>query len=513
MHQELNRQDQELEQSSLTTWWSKIHLIALVGFLLRLIQVGLSDQIHQSDEIFQYLEQAHRLEFGYGVIPWEYRYGIRSWVLPGLLAGPLHILHALHIEDPNVYIPLIKILFCALSISIIYASYVIGRNIASENAGKLASLFACFWYELVYFASKPTPEVLGTYCLVIAIACTVVQPNTRNAVLFGFFTALSVILRFQYLPVVFILAIVYTTKHKKKQLLISSFVFLLLVVIAGYADYLTWGGFFISYYNNYLYNSVYKVSEVFGTNSSTYLFNSLIYNSAGLFFVVGLVSFRPAIWPKTWLLMLCILGIIVPHSLIAHKEYRFIFAAVPCFILLLGINLSSLLVYCQRWQPVWKRNVLYALIAVVGCLSISGLLVKLPSQDVIYSQRLINRQPILSAYLFLYRQPDLSAVFNAYIEWYQTGGYYYLHRNIPVYYPDHFQKIQDDDYKLYASHLICHKNYKPISGFVTIFQIGDLEIRKVVNSSEHYQKLDIDTMNIPQIGVDDRFKPTVKSYL
>ena len=31
-----------------------------------------------SDEIFQTLEQAHRLVFGYGIVPWEFRAGARS---------------------------------------------------------------------------------------------------------------------------------------------------------------------------------------------------------------------------------------------------------------------------------------------------------------------------------------------------------------------------------------------------------------------------------------------------
>ena len=41
------------------------------------------------DEIFQTLEQAHRLAFGYGIVPWEFRAGARSWLLPGLLAGAM----------------------------------------------------------------------------------------------------------------------------------------------------------------------------------------------------------------------------------------------------------------------------------------------------------------------------------------------------------------------------------------------------------------------------------------
>jgi len=46
-----------------------------------------SDQISYPDEILQYLEQGHRLAFGYGFVPWEYVYGTRNFLIPGLISG------------------------------------------------------------------------------------------------------------------------------------------------------------------------------------------------------------------------------------------------------------------------------------------------------------------------------------------------------------------------------------------------------------------------------------------
>src|SRR3569623_3311275 len=39
------------------------------------------------DEIIQSLEQAHRVVFGRGVLPWEFRDATRSWLFPGALAA------------------------------------------------------------------------------------------------------------------------------------------------------------------------------------------------------------------------------------------------------------------------------------------------------------------------------------------------------------------------------------------------------------------------------------------
>ena len=43
--------------------------------------------IFHPDQIYQSLEQAHRLAFKVGFIPWEFRDGARSWFFSGLVAG------------------------------------------------------------------------------------------------------------------------------------------------------------------------------------------------------------------------------------------------------------------------------------------------------------------------------------------------------------------------------------------------------------------------------------------
>jgi GPI mannosyltransferase 3 len=66
--------------------WAFLPWLMIIGFLLRIFIIFVSEANFDSDEIFQYLEQAHRLTFGYGIIPWEYAHGIRNWFLPCLIA-------------------------------------------------------------------------------------------------------------------------------------------------------------------------------------------------------------------------------------------------------------------------------------------------------------------------------------------------------------------------------------------------------------------------------------------
>ena len=46
--------------------------ILAVAALLRILAFN-SFSAHHPDELIQYLEQAHRIVFGYGVVPWEFR--------------------------------------------------------------------------------------------------------------------------------------------------------------------------------------------------------------------------------------------------------------------------------------------------------------------------------------------------------------------------------------------------------------------------------------------------------
>src|SRR5215469_13787749 len=62
-------------------------ILLAAALVLRLAAIIVFPSLHHPDENFQLFEQAHRIAFGYGIVPWEFREGIRSPVLPYVLAG------------------------------------------------------------------------------------------------------------------------------------------------------------------------------------------------------------------------------------------------------------------------------------------------------------------------------------------------------------------------------------------------------------------------------------------
>lgn len=481
--------------------WSIIHTLALTGLSIRLLAALYSDHIHYPDEIFQYLEQAHRLVFGYGCVPWEYRFAVRSWIQPGLISPVLYLCKYLGIDAPVIYVNLTKAFFCVVSISLVYSTYIVGRDIVSRNAGRLASIFVCFWYELIYFASKPNPEIIATYLFMAALACVVLKPSKHRPLLFGFFCALILVFRLQYAILSGFLIIYVLFQWKRKDIFKAALVCSVSIFFAGCIDYLTWGGFFVSYYNYYVFLYIYNVAALAGTAPAVFYPVALAITSLGMFWVAGLMSFLTL--RKAWLFLVCATIVIVSHALIPHKEYRFIVVVIPIFLMLLSIVIIKGI---SLFDGVLTKSV-FLMVTICSFLLISfaGSLNKLPFQKSVYRNSLFARQEILQAYLILFESKDLYALLNIATPWTLTGGYYYLHRDIPIYSIHHFRQMGIGNFSPYVSHVICPINEEDFPGFEPMVRLETIEIRKQAHPPSQYEKLPINTKNVIVDEIDGKY--------
>ena len=480
--------------------WRGLFWVILLGFGLRLaVALGSEETIHP-DEVFQYLEQAHRLVFGYGIVPWEYIHGIRSWLLPMLLAIPLGMTHRLGINDPHLYIPLIQILACWVSLSAIFCTYWIGRQLYAESVGRIVSVLTALWWEMVFWGHKVTPEIFGMYLLLGAFACCVSRPNRWLALLFGICGAGAVALRLQYAPAVAILialVLVYGWQRQWSLRLLATAAtgFLAVVVGVGWLDYFTWGGWWISYANNYLYNRVYGISSLFGEHPVYFYPLELGKHSAGLFWLAwaaGLM-FKAR---QTWLLLALRASLIGPHTLIPHKEYRFITAVIPLCLILVAVILHALWVKsnhsvgCRSWhRPLALALSLYPLAGLIGL----GFF--------------MNTDPGLQAYLYLNNQPHVVSVLNLTDYWFSTGGYYYLHRDVPIYYGEDVAEISPNEWSRYFSHIIAKTDSSSLPGFLISTQIGNFTL--YVSAITPTETLVNQNQIPPQGGIENVYEPRV----
>jgi hypothetical protein len=472
--------------------WGGVHGIAALAFVLRYAVALVSENVFWPDEMYQYLEQGHRLVYGYGYIPWEFRLATRSWVVPGLIAGLLKTGAAIGLDSPEAYIPFVKAFFCLLACSVVYSAYAIGRAV-SETAGRVAAASLCVWYELVYFAHKPTPEVLASYALLAAVAAAL--SRTERPWLVGGLAATALGLRFQYFPAVGLLAAFVLLTRSGKHVARASLAALVVVVLFGLTDRLTWGSFFASYVNNYAYNKGRDVSSRFGVRPFWYFAGALTISSMGLCWVAIATTRRRAV--VSWLLLACAGSVVALHSLVPHKEYRFIVVAVPLVVVALALNVTDLL---TGDGEIRRRGPLVGFVAATAAVSALGLFHRLPLERHVYLQRPLAHMDLARAYEALGHEAGLRGVLDlttAYAVPNAGGAYYFLHRNVPAFVAGQIAEGQlSMDCALRAvSHVVARKGDAPPPGFVSETDVGELSILSRKDPTAAVVPLALDTFN------------------
>ena len=423
--------------------WPLLVPVLALAFAARAAVALAGDFVLHPDEIMQYLEPAHRLAFGSGVIYWEYFYGARSWLVPGAVAAVLKLFDAVGLGAPWWYVDGVKLVFCALSLAIPAAMYHFARRHFGETAARVALLAGAFWYELAGFAHKPLTEFVAAAPLMglLALCLHPAPDRPRVAAQAAGLAVLAAAIRLQYAPVALLLLGIVFLRTRLKLLLFATAAAALCAV--GVFDALTWGGGpFHSYLTNPRFNLI--LGDLRSGESPGYQFLWWLLLAGGGLSALSLAGALRS--PRRYGLLLGLIALVLlSHSLQAHKEYRFVFAVIPLW-LLLG---SDLAVRLRRWLCARLaagagagRWMAAAAAAAFAAVSLAGVLNALPAQQRVYrawSQEsgvtgfVRAQDPIFAAYRHLARAPGVTAVWQPDRPYYNLPGYYYLHRAIPFY--------------------------------------------------------------------------------
>ena len=421
--------------------WKFLLPVLALAFVARAAIALSGDFVLHPDEIMQYLEPAHRLVFGNGAHFWEYFYGARSWLVPGLVAGVLKLFDIVGLGQPAWYIGGVKLVFCAISLLIPAGMYFFARWHFGETAARVALLMGAFWYELVGFAHKPMTEFVATALLMLLLAlCVRPAPDRLRVVLTAaVLTVLVAAIRVQYAPLALIaLGLFFLKTGKKVQLVLAAAT---IFVAVGVFDAITWdGGLFHSYVVNIRVNLA-RGDMLVGESPAWQFLYWLLIASMGLVALCVLAVLQN-LRRYEFLVTLIALTLLI-HSAQSHKEYRFIFVVIPLWLL---IGADFVVWFASRASAGRSRMLLgptsLALAASFVAISLAGILNALPYQDRVYKAYsgetgmvgfLRNQDPIFAAYRYLASAPGISAVLQTDRLYFNLPGYYYLHRAIPLY--------------------------------------------------------------------------------
>ena len=416
--------------------WKGLAPLLALAFAARAAVALAGDFVLHPDEIMQYLEPAHRLVFGNGAAFWEYLYGARSWLVPGLVAAALTLFDAVGLGQPAWYVGGVKLLFCALSLLIPAGMYFFARAHFGETAARIALCVGAFWYELAGFAHKPMTEFVATALFIWLLAlCVWPAPNRARVVMpVAVLAVLLSAIRVQYAPLALVvLGLFFLRTRKKLQL---TLVATALLAAVGLFDALTWdAGLFHSYVLNVRFNLA--VADLKAGESPGWQFLWwLLVGSAGWSLLAVAMGLRD---PRRYGLLLALIVLtVVLHSAQPHREYRFIFVVIPLWLLIGADVVAQFTGRMRAHRPL----VLAMAAAAAAAVTVAGICNGLPYQQQLYRAYsretgvvgfLRNQDPVFAAYRYLARAPGVSAVMQHERSYMNVPGYYYLHRKIPLY--------------------------------------------------------------------------------
>jgi hypothetical protein len=401
--------------------------ILIFAFAVRLAAIFALPSFAYPDENFQLFEQGHRLAFGYGVTPWEFETGIRSMVPPYILAAVFRIAEPIF-GGPGGYIGVARILLAGLSLAPIAAIYEMGRRESKAHA-ILGALVAASWFEIVYFSFRPLTEAVSADFAMVALALASTEAealSTRRLIAVGACLATALVLRIHLaLGLAFVAAWTGRLQFRRRWLPMALGG-APVVALFGAVDWMTWGAPFASYVRGIQVNVINGVANQFGV-LPWYWYALVIAAYWGLAMPVlfGLIGFRLR-KSVAWIGFAFI--VLVSHSLIAHKEYRFIFPATACFAVVAALGTADLIEDIRRRRGGARMAMAVPAAALVWVAG-SAALGAAPS----FAPLWVKSRALIEAETRLADTPGLCGVMLYDELWQPTGGYAFLHRKAPLY--------------------------------------------------------------------------------
>lgn len=410
-------------------------LIALLvaTFAIRLAVHYLVPNIVYPDEIFQTTEPAHRLVFGTGLMSWEWHVGIRSWLLPGVFAG-LMWLGSLFGDAPWLINLPIALFMAALACLPVYCAWGWGRAVSGRPGGFVAAALCVIWVDLVYMSLHTLTEVVAGHLMVLGLFLGYPGSGTvvprRRLFWSGLLLGLALVLRFHLSPALAVaaLGICGVTRGWRPW---TIFLAGAAVPVAAQAllDWATLGLPLQSMWLNFWLNVVVGVSEGAGVSPfiTLLVMPALVWGPVGFLLVAAAVGFAARRLP---LLLVVALTIIVVHSFIAHKEYRFIYPAMVLFAVLAGVGTARILglVLAARARPLAARAVFAGGIA----LAWSALSLSIATSD-LFSVPWTRGRSYMEVFAAASRDPSICGIGIYDMYWTETGGQSWVPPTVRLY--------------------------------------------------------------------------------
>ncbi len=408
-----------------------------------------SDQsIYWPDEIYQSIEQAHRLVYGYGLVPWEFQQGARSWLFPGALAALLELGRALGVQTATGIVHLCRVTMALAAVGALALSMRLARRLADDRAALVAGALGAALPIKLALESRVMSEVASEPLLAGAALLTL-RTSRRAAAIAGALVSAACFLRYQNgLAAVGLLAL-YLAARRWREAGAYAIAGVAVALAGGALDWATWGTPFHSFTAYVRYNLVEGQSAIYGVSGPAFYLRALWSSSGPAILVVGVLFAWAVIGPAlAWRrsrfaerqgagLGLVVVLFVAGPSAVAHKELRFVLPILPVALAVAGAGAAALL---QRVAEARRT-------AVAGLLATAlGLALLVSASQLTFGRLGMHegesdaerapwhaREGVQRALWAAGEQPAICGLLVVGIRPAWTGGYSYLHADVPIY--------------------------------------------------------------------------------
>ncbi|MFT9258816.1 MAG: hypothetical protein ABF535_12210, partial [Acetobacter sp.] len=209
------------------------------------------------DEVFQYMEPASKLAFGHAILPWEWHAGIRSWLVPGVIAGVLKLAYDLGLPDG---LEMVRGVLSVLSLPLVALFVWAGWRSYGRMGAWVFGIAGALWPDIVNASFRTLGEFMAGNSLACGVLLSSItlnrscQSGRDRSVLFmtaGLFLGVAATIRFQFAPAVAFALILTGWKGGTKALICMLLGALPPVMLLGIVDDLTLSYPFQSIFHNY----------------------------------------------------------------------------------------------------------------------------------------------------------------------------------------------------------------------------------------------------------------------
>jgi hypothetical protein len=395
--------------------------IFLIALLLRVGIALRAPSLTHPDEVFQTQEPAHRLAYGYGVVTWEWREGIRSWAFPAFLAALMRATDWMGSGSAG-YLWATTVLLSIISLTTVWFGFAWAKQASAIEAAVIAAAGCAIWYELVIFSPRTLTEVLAAHILLPGLYLSAFAEGRwekRKLFFAGILCGLAMSLRIQLLPPVAV-AVLYACRSRwRARVPVVLAGILLPVAIFGVVDAVTWSYPFQSFFRYFWINAIEGRSALYGVEP-WYWYLAILLRHLGPILFLALLGIR-----RSPFLAWIALAILLPHSLLAHKEVRFIYPLIPILITLAALGVVELARELDHLVKVRISPKVVVAIALAAFALFSAFL----SPEFPYWDEKASAMVMVDR---LSRDPQVCGLGIKGISWFNTGGYTHLHRNVPI---------------------------------------------------------------------------------